>query len=171
MRPVVLAAAAVSVAGLLAASTGILPVKLVYNASNSAPAGFYWLDRQPVRRGDFVLVRVPEQVRELAMRRRYLPSDIPLIKRVTGAAGDEICRRGKVVSINGKPTATALKFDQHGRRMPQWRGCVRLNDGQVFLLQEHPHSFDGRYFGPVSDELIIGRAARLGFPWRKSEQE
>ena len=33
--------------------------------------------------------------------------------------------------------------------MPDWHGCHILTEQTVFLLQDHPQSFDGRYFGPV----------------------
>jgi len=37
-------------------------------------------------------------------------------------------------------------------------------------LQDHPQSFDGRYFGPVDRRLVIGRATMLRLPWRKHEK-
>jgi type IV secretory pathway protease TraF len=41
-----------------------------------------------------------------------------------------------------------------------WRGCRVLADGEVLLLGDTADSFDGRYWGPVSVELIEG-------VWRK----
>jgi conjugative transfer signal peptidase TraF len=147
-----------------------LPEKLIYNASASAPTGVYWLDNRPIERGDYVLVRVPERVRKLVEERGYLPADVPLIKRVVGAGGDEICRLGREIRINGETGATALTVDGAGRLMPAWQGCYVLSSDRVFLLQDHPHSFDGRYFGPVHRRLIIGRATRLRLPWRPREE-
>jgi conjugative transfer signal peptidase TraF len=170
MKRVPLVCATIPVLALVFASTVTLPKKLIYNASASAPIGFYWLDHQPVERGDYVLVRVPERVRKLVEERGYLPASVPFIKRVVGADGDIICRRGETVSINGNPISRAEKADGLGRPLPDWQGCHILTEQTVFLLQDHPQSFDGRYFGPVDRRLIVGRVTKLRFPWRKHEK-
>lgn len=158
------------VLALAVASVVNLPKKLIYNASASAPIGLYWIDNRPVERGDFVLVNVPERVRNLVGERRYLPPDVPLLKRVVGMNGDRICRRDEEIFVNERMIATANRLDGLGREMPAWHGCYILTERLVFLLQDHPQSFDGRYFGPVDRRLIIGRATRLRFPWRNREE-
>lgn len=167
MKREVLFVTALPIVALAVASVASLPKKLVYNASESAPVGFYWLDNRPVERGDYVLVQVPEWVRQLVESRKYLPPDVPLIKRVAGVEGDEICRSGHEIRINGESVARVRISDGLGRPMPVWRGCHLLHGRRIFLLQDHPQSFDGRYFGPVDRRLIIGRATRLRLPWRK----
>lgn len=169
MKRATLLMTAVPVLVLGLASVVSLPKKLIYNASESAPVGFYWRDDRPVERGDFVLVHVPERVRSLVAGRGYLPPDIPLIKRVAAASGDEICRRSHEILINGESVAIAHDVDGSGRSMPVWRGCHTLYERHIFLLQDHPQSFDGRYFGPVDRRLIIGRLTRLHLPWRKDD--
>ncbi|WP_421938138.1 S26 family signal peptidase [Pelagibius sp.] len=149
------------------ASLVILPKKLIYNASASAPIGLYWLDNRPIKRGDYVLMRVPERVRLLVIERGYLPPDVPLLKRVVGLNGDRICRQLDEISVNGSPVATANRWDGLGRDMLDWHGCHVLTEQTVFLLQDHRHSFDSRYFGPVDRRLITGRATRLRVPWQK----
>lgn len=152
------------------ASVVSLPKKLIYNASASAPIGFYWIDHKPISRGDYVYVRVPKRVRNLVIARRYLPPDVPLLKSVVGLTGDRICRRSDEILVNGTAVVTARRRDGQGREMPHWHGCHILTEQTVFLLQDHPQSFDGRYFGPVDRRLIIGRATRLRFPWRNREE-
>lgn len=169
MKRVVLLAAALPVLALGIASMVSLPKKLLYNGSASAPVGFYWLDGRPFQRGDFVALQVPDGIRELVEDRGYLPPDVPLIKRVAGGPGDEICRVGLEVRINGVTIAMAQSVDGSGREMPVWSGCHVLHGRRVFVLQDHPASFDSRYFGPVDRRLIIGRATRLRPPWRKDE--
>ena len=169
MRYAALVATAIPVLALAVASAAGLPKKLVYNASESVPVGFYWIDRQPILRGDYVYVRVPERVRNLVIEHGYLPPDIPLVKHVVGLNGDRVCRAGTEISVNGAVVSTAKRQDRLGRQMPDWHGCHILTERTVFLLQEHPRSFDGRYFGPVNRHLIIGRATRLRLPWRKHE--
>ena len=99
MRRTWLLATAVPVLALAVASLVSLPKKLIYNASASAPIGLYWLDKWPVRRGDYVLVRVPDRVRNLVKERGYLPPDVPLLKRVVGLNGDRICRQGEQIFV------------------------------------------------------------------------
>lgn len=170
MRRAVLLGTAIPVLALAVALTISLPKKLIYNASESAPIGFYWLDQKSISWGDYVLVSVPERVRNLIEEREYLPSDVPLVKRVVGLTGDQICRRSEEISVNGTVVAIAKNRDRLGREMPVWHGCFILTEHTIFLLQDHPQSFDGRYFGPVDRRLIVGRATRLRFPWGKREQ-
>ncbi|WP_419906478.1 S26 family signal peptidase [Hoeflea sp.] len=136
-----------------------LPTKLVWNASVSVPVGLYSVSRTPPERGDLVLATLPEHARQIADRRGYLPSKIPALKRVVALAGDTVCRFGRVVFVNGKPTAKAKLSDARGLKMPRWRGCFKLGSGQVFLLGDHRDSFDGRYFG-VGDLAHVQGVAR-----------
>ena len=169
MRRILLITTAIPVLALAVTSFVDVPKKLIYNASASAPIGLYWLDNRPIERGDYVLVRVPERVRNLVEERGYLPPDVPLVKRVVGLNGDRICRRFGEISIDGLVVATAKRRDGQGREMPDWHGCHILTEHSVFLLQDHPQSFDGRYFGPVDRRLIVGRATRLRLPWRNRD--
>jgi conjugative transfer signal peptidase TraF len=170
MKRALLFGTAIPIIALGLASVVSLPKKLIYNASESAPIGFYWIDHKPISRGDYVYVSVPKRVRNLVVERGYLPPDVPLLKRVVGLNGDRICRRSDEILVNGTAVATAKRRDGQGREMPDWHGCHILTEQTVFLLQDHPQSFDGRYFGPVDRGLIIGRATKLRFPWRKRQQ-
>lgn len=130
---------------------------LVWNASASVPIGLYSLTSaaQP-KRGDLVLVRLPEGARTLASDRRYLPSDTPAIKRVAATNSDLLCAVDGVVYINGTRSARALSRDSQGRFLRSWSGCSTLKRGQIFLLNDAPASFDGRYFGLSSSADVIG---------------
>ncbi len=164
MKRALLIGMTIPIIALGLASVTSLPTKLIYNASASAPFGFYWIDHEAISRGGYVYVRVPERVRNLIIQRGYLPPDVPLLKRVAGLNGDRICRQDDEISVNGLVVAIAKRRDGQGREMPDWHGCHILTEQTVFLLQDHPQSFDGRYFGPVDRRLIIGRATRLRFP-------
>lgn len=161
MRSALLFCTAVPVLALAVASLVRLPEMLIYNASASAPIGFYWLDDRAIGPGDYVFVRVPERVRQLVEERRYLPPEVPLIKRVAAVGGDQVCRHGLEILINGTAVAVAQEADSSGRSLPDWQGCSLLTAQTVLLLQDHPRSFDGRYFGPVETATIIGRATPL----------
>ena len=136
---------------------------LIYNASASAPIGFYHvLPAEPIRRGDLVLARTPDSVRRLAAERDYLPATVPLVKRVAALDGDTVCAIHHAITIDGRHVANQLAVDRLGRPLPVWTGCRTLGPGDIFLLmQSVPDSFDGRYFGPIRTTAVIGRLVSL----------
>lgn len=139
------------------------PVPLIiYNASASAPLGFYRVLADPIRRGDLALARTPNSVRRLASERGYLPEGVPLVKRVAALDGDTVCAVGRAITIDGRAVAKQLAADHLGRPLPAWAGCRTLGPGEVFLLMEGVQdSFDSRYFGPVPTSAIIGKLVPL----------
>ncbi|MBO9669567.1 MAG: S26 family signal peptidase [Sphingobium sp.] len=156
--------AAVAVgAAILLSSAAVPPApRLVWNASASAPIGLYSVaPGAVVEPGDMVIARVPEPYRRLAANRRYLPINVPLVKRVAAAAGDEVCALGQEIFVNGRWTAERRLADGAGRAMPIWTGCLRLRGRQLFLLMDASASFDGRYFGVTEGADMIGRAQLL----------
>ena len=137
--------------------------RLVWNASASAPIGLYAVTPgAEVDPGDMVIARVPDPWRMMAASRRYLPANVPLVKRVFAGPGDEVCALGHAIFINGRWSAARLAADARGRPMPWWTGCVRLHGHQFFLLMaSSPASFDGRYFGVTGSGEIVGKARPL----------
>jgi conjugative transfer signal peptidase TraF len=134
---------------------------ILYNGSGSAPLGWYQIEHRLPRQGDAAVIRPSQTIASLLAAYAVLPPGIPLLKRVAAVGGDRICRSQGVVSINGAASAEALTHDQSGRLLPIWEGCSTLLEGQFFVIQPHPYSFDSRYFGPVSECHIIGVAKPL----------
>jgi conjugative transfer signal peptidase TraF len=132
---------------------------IIYNASASASVGFYRvLPENRIRRGDLVLVKTPQSVRELAAERHYLPLNVDLVKRIAALQGDQVCALDGIVSIDGQVVARQLAVDSKGRALPRWTGCQVLGTDKVFLLMKAvPDSFDGRCFGPVPAATIVGK--------------
>ena len=128
---------------------------LVWNGSASAPLGLYRHMFGPVKRGDWVLSKLPTEANTLVISRHYLPVNVPVIKRIGALAGDVVCRVGQIVFVNGLAVAVALDHDKSGRQLPRWQGCLMLKSGEVLLLLPHSKSFDGRYFGITNQALII----------------
>jgi conjugative transfer signal peptidase TraF len=159
-RPVILTMTIVSVLTMSLASLVRSPYRLIYNPSESAPRGWYWVGLpRDWTVGSFVLVRLPDAVARLAEERRYLPRSVPLLKRVAAVSGQRVCERDGVVEIDGGPVARAKTRDGVGRRLDAWTGCRTLTDGQLFLLSRNTESsFDSRYFGPIDHTRVIGRA-------------
>lgn len=136
--------------------------RLVWNASASAPIGFYRVVSGTPERGDLVLVRTPERIAQLAAARFYLPMGVPLIKRVAAQSGDDVCAFNAAIIINRTIVARRLEADAAGRPLPWWNDCRELADGEFFLLMDGvPASFDSRYFGPVPTTNVIGRLVPL----------
>ena len=136
---------------------------LVYNPSPSVPVGFYRIEAlKDPKRGDLVLARLPDDMRELADQRRYVPATVPVLKTVAALGGDEVCANIDRVLINGREVGTRKLKDRTGRPMPWWTGCRRLLAAEVFLLNgPSPASFDSRYFGVTDRASIIGKAFPL----------
>ena len=141
---------------------------LIYNGSGSAPIGFYRIEYRSPERGETVAIRPSATLANLVSAYGLLPAGVPLLKQVAAVGGDQVCRSGGVVFLNGKAVTEALDHDAAGRPLPAWEGCFTLFAGQFFLLQHHPYSFDSRYFGPVSEAPIIGVARPL-WTWNPAE--
>ncbi|MDR3529303.1 MAG: S26 family signal peptidase [Rhodopila sp.] len=154
---------------LLAASAaiGAHPL-LIWNATASAPIGFYRVlpaGDEPLRVGDLVVVRPDTASAKLYGQRGYLPLGVPLLKRIAATAGQLVCEHNGVVSIDGRHVADVLTMDGSGRPLAAWNGCCRLGDQEIFLLMaDVPASLDGRYFGPTPTASVIGRAIPLWTP-------
>lgn len=134
---------------------------LVWNVTESAPLGLYRRSWVPPKNGDWMLLRPPRAVAELAAARHYLPRNVPMVKRIAASSGDTVCRAGVVVRVNGEVRAVAQARDRAGRLLPRWSGCARLHGGQFFVLNAPALSFDSRYFGAVDAAQVIERIEPL----------
>lgn len=167
------------------AATGIgypaltpMPIRLIWNVSASAPIGLYLVDLNgPLEVTDLVAVDAPEPLATFLAARGYLPKGVPLLKRVRAFSGQTVCRSNVLITVDGIEAGAALEHDRAGSPLPTWSGCLRIPADEIFLMNwEVRDSLDGRYFGPMSIERIIGRAIPLWtdeegdgrFEWRAS---
>ena len=142
--------------------------RLVYNPSDSVAVGWYRVEPLsqragslplPLSVGSIVLIGLPPDAAALAARRGYLPTHVPLLKRVGAVAPQHVCVFDALVWIDGVPVAAVRPADRLGRPLPSWPQCRQLRPGELFLLSAtNPASFDSRYFGPVSASAVIGVA-------------
>jgi conjugative transfer signal peptidase TraF len=139
-----------------------LPTALIWNASASAPIGLYLIrPASTLVVSDLVAVTPPMELARFLDTRSYLPTGVPLVKRIAALPGQQVCRQGASITVDGAVLATARAHDRLGRALPSWQGCRRLAAGDVFLLNRHPDSLDGRYFGPLPAHSIVGQAVPL----------
>lgn len=166
----VLAAISVALAATLVAFDVRAPL-VIYNASASAPLGFYYLENRLPRRGETAVIRPQPLIELMIVSHGILPPAVPLVKQVTAIGGDEVCRSkepASTIAVNGKVLAEVFDKDREGRPLPSWEGCIRLVEGEFFLLQPHPYSFDSRYFGPVLRCDVLGVAHPL-WTWNPAD--
>ncbi len=164
----------VSVAGSASLVTAVaatiavdVPRRIIWNLSASVPLGLYvTMPVQQLRVDELVAVSAPEKLANYMASRRYLGAGAPMLKHVAALPGQLVCRRKLRIQIDGRPVASAQLADSGARPLPVWRGCHRLTDDEVFLLNARvSDSFDGRYFGVLPRSTVIGRAVPV-WTWR-----
>lgn len=122
-------------------------------------------------RGDIVVFQPPAG---------YEQDGIPFIKRVIGVPGDSVSlENGRVfvtpdggspvslsepyvVEIDGDPAPT---LPRDADRTSEWT----VPDGEYFVMGDNrPQSQDSRFFGPIEQDSVIGRAWLRYFPINRS---
>ncbi|RWD66860.1 MAG: S26 family signal peptidase [Mesorhizobium sp.] len=163
MRSPIVLVTAVATMGTLCPVLRPFPPKFVWNASASAPIGFYRIDSAgSFSVGDLVAVRPPEALATFLAERGYLPKGVLLLKHILAVSGQTVCRNRFTIAVDGSDVGVALERDHVGRGLPTWQGCLSVPAGAVFLMNRNVcDSFDGRYFGLVSTGHIVGRAVPL----------
>lgn len=162
-RSVYVKITAVAALGAALAIAVPAPTKLVWNVTPSVPVGLYSI--APSHRlevTDLVAVMPPEPLASFMVQRGYIGVDVPLLKRVMALPGQRVCRTGMAITVDDVPLGHARDRDRIGRELPIWQGCRRLASGELFLMNpDAADSLDGRYFGPLADSAVIGRATSV----------
>ena len=147
---------------------------LRFNADQSMPLGAYWFTPGSVSRGAIVQSCLPPKLAQYALRRQYLVTGgscpdgaIPVVKVLAATSADRIVIADSGVTIDGQvwPMSAIRRVDSSGRRVD-----LRLPSGryacpadQVFLMGEHPRSWDSRYWGCVPRTTVAGRWVAIPF--------
>ena len=159
----ILAVTLLAVTGIAATSAVETPTKLIWNATASAPIGFYTIEpADRIEVPELVAVMPAEPLAGFMVERGYVGRGVPLLKRVVGLPGQRVCRLRSAITVDGVEMGDALDRDRIGRALPVWQGCRVIADSQLFLMNiDVPDSLDGRYFGPIPASSVIGRALPL----------
>jgi conjugative transfer signal peptidase TraF len=139
------------------------PPTLIWNISASVPIGLFTVHpADDLEVADLVAVAPPAALAAFLAARGYLPRGVPILKRVLGLPGQEVCRIGRTITVDGIEMGIALHRDSAGRDLPAWHGCRTVAPDEIFLMNwQSADSLDGRYFGPLPADTIIGRALPL----------
>ncbi|PBB17374.1 S26 family signal peptidase [Mesorhizobium sp. WSM4313] len=162
-RAACMAVALVAVAATIAPAFVDMPPLLLWNASASAPLGLYAIRKMAVpAAGALAVVQPPETVARFAAERGYLPLGVPMLKHIKGLPGQDVCRVGRAIIVDGTAMGTARERDRKGRALPDWQGCRTIAAAEIFVMNRGVQdSLDGRYFGPFPASSIVGRAMPL----------
>jgi type IV secretory pathway protease TraF len=77
-------------------------------------------------------------------------------------SGQTVCRRDLLIIVDGIEIGTTRKRDGRGHSLLDWQGCLIVGTGEVLLMNlEVPASLDGRDFGVMPVNSIVGRATPL----------
>lgn len=138
------------------------------NTSASMPRGLWWRSpMNPARDNadplDVVLVNPPPQALELgAVQRGQV-----LLKFVIARAHQRVCMDKETAwlehSTRGTIELGAIRSrTRSGKALaPAWEGCRELDSSELFVMGQHPDSYDSRYFGVVRTRDLRGRAHPL----------
>ncbi|WP_322419588.1 S26 family signal peptidase [Mesorhizobium huakuii] len=162
-RAACIAAALAAVLATVAPAVVEMPSLLLWNASASAPLGLYAIRKMAVpTAGALAVVEPPDKVARFAAKRGYLPLGVPMLKHIEGLPGQQVCRAGLLITINGLALGAALERDRKGRALPEWQGCRIIAAAEIFVMNRKVEdSLDGRYFGPFPASSIVGAALPL----------
>lgn len=99
-------------------------------------------------RGDVLVFRSPEGPKVLC-------------KRLIGLPGEQVAVRQGRILINGKP----LERDFTAEASLNDFGPALVPQGHYFMMGDHRNnSYDSRYFGPVEQELCVGKVRCVWWP-------
>jgi conjugative transfer signal peptidase TraF len=108
---------------------------------------------------ELVAVRPPHSLAAFLDVNDYLPTGIPMLKRVLALRGQTVCRTGLIITVDSIEMGQARERDSRGRPLPAWQGCRIIKEDELFVMNwQSADSLDSRYFGPLPTSAVIGRA-------------
>jgi signal peptidase I len=142
---------------------------IYFNPTISETKGYYLTyPNQEYHKGDIVLLCVVNQKQLQILHRLKLPYsqeacpyNAPyLLKRIVATAGDQVMISEAGIVINGSlyPHSVGLTKYKDILLSPLSSGSFSLKADEYFMLGQTPHSYDSRYFGPISKQQIYRKA-------------
>lgn len=113
------------------------------------------------KRGEVIVFRYPNNPKEY------------FLKRIIGLPGERVKVSEGVVTIynDAHPEGLAIKEEYIDKEVfTEGEKIMSLNKNQYFVMGDNrPNSFDSRRFGPVDENLIVGRTWLRGWPLNRLE--
>lgn len=119
-----------------------------------APWTFYWVDltnKLPIKRGDVVAMRSPEY-------KPFMPENSKLFKFVAALPGDVVEVRKDRIWVNGEYFGKLWLLGTLKQPFGHFDRKEVVPPGHFLPLNVEPNSFDGRYWGYVSQDRVFGHA-------------
>lgn len=130
-----------------------LPGRVSVTLTPSVKHRIWWLssDTTQVRHGRYVLFRLPYARLEgmPVPEPVVIGEDIRVIKRVGCDEGESLWRSGRDFFCGDEFLGHAKERSQKGEPLVPFPFVGEIPPGRVFLVGDHPDSFDSRYFGLV----------------------
>ncbi len=135
-------------------------LNFILNLTPSVPKGIYQVRSiMNLRLGNLIIFNLPNKLKRDLATRPWVRIALPLIKPVGALPGDTVCNLDEQIVINNLVKGQIHAFDYQGRSLPQLDGCFRIKSDEFLPLSTYnDRSFDGRYFGPIKTDAIIGEA-------------
>lgn len=148
-----------AVAALVSTIGGATP-RYIWNASNSVPIGLYRVaPAGKLSVTELVAVQPPDPLAAFLDLNDYLPSGLPMLKRIVALPGQVVCRTGLTITVDNVEMGQARERDGRNRPLPAWQGCRVIGEDEIFVMNwQSADSLDSRYFGPLPASAVIGRA-------------
>lgn len=113
------------------------------------------------KRGEVIVFRYPNNPKEY------------FLKRIIGLPGERVKVSEGVVTIynDAHPEGLVIKEEYIDKDVfTEGEKIMSLNKNQYFVMGDNrPNSFDSRRFGPVDENLIVGRTWLRGWPLSRLE--
>jgi type IV secretory pathway protease TraF len=103
-------------------------------------------------------------VAELARVAPALRTRVPWVKRIAAVETTQVCWDSEAVHLDGRVALPLPLLHTYALR-PQ-HGCRTLIHDEVLVVGTHAHSYDGRYFGPLTRDELTAICHPL-LPWER----
>lgn len=109
------------------------------------------------------LWKAPPQVGEIVVLRQEKPKIPDLVKRIAATSGDTLVFNENGILINGKPVWWLNPSTLS--EVPVGLSKIVVPPHQAFVLGDNlSYSVDSRYFGPIQENQVIGKATLRVYP-------
>ncbi len=116
--------------------------------------------------GMFVQFTPPARVvTELASVAPARSTPVPWVKRIAAVEATQVCWDDRMLRIDGRVALPLPLLYTYPIRPRQ--GCRTLTHDEILVVGTHAHSYDGRYFGPLTRDELTAICQPL-LPWERA---